>query len=342
MTPPARAAQPAARAGFALDATTRGSKPGSVRARTAITIGSALTLATLTWAAGPSGAQAPAGATTVTDDGRTLTIPSAGRRGVDGAFGDQAVAVPAAPGDHEVIGPLELASAESVIGKDNRSKVSDTTKKPARMVVLMTYAGSQWCSGFLIGADTVVTSGHCVYDTSANAFYDATKYRVYPGYDVSRANHAPYGSCGARLLVSTTGWTVSHSDEADYGALKLDCTVGQKTGWFGWWYQTASLNGTQSRNSGYPGDKPLNQWKSTDSIQVSEARRLFYANDTYGGNSGSPIFTKRAAGAAQCSGWCVMAVHGYGLYGSYPTSSYNHGVRVTKEVSDAFFAWRAL
>ena len=38
-----------------------------------------------------------------------------------------------------------------------------------------------------------------------------------------------------------------------------------------------------------------------------------------------------------------MAVHGYGIYGTaYPNNSLNHGVRVTKEVSDAFFAWRAL
>ena len=89
---------------------------------------------------------------------------------------------------------------------------------------------------------------------------------------------------------------MGHSDEYDYGAVKLACTVGQQTGWFGWWYQTASLNGTPSRNHGYAGDKPLSQWKSTDSIRVSEPRRLYYANDTYGGNSGSPIFTKRAVG----------------------------------------------
>jgi len=169
-----------------------------------------------------------------------------------------------------------------------------------------------------------------------------TQIAVYPGYDSSRANPAPYGGCSVRLLLSTVGWTVSHSDEYDYGAVKLACAVGQQTGWFGWWYQAASLNGTQSRNDGYPGDKPLSQWKSTDSIRISEPRRLYYANDTYGGNSGSPIFTKRNAGASQCGGWCVMAVHGYGTYGAYPTGSYNHGVRVTKEVSDTFFAWRAL
>ena len=92
------------------------------------------------------------------------------------------------------------------------------------------------------------------------------------------------------------------------------------------------------------GDKPLSQWKSIDSIRVSEPRRLYYANDTYGGSSGSQDLHKdRGTGASQCGGWCVMAVHGYGTYGSvYPAGTFNHGVRITKEVSDTFFAWRAL
>jgi glutamyl endopeptidase len=75
---------------------------------------------------------------------------------------------------------------------------------------------------------------------------------------------------------------------------------------------------------------------------VSQVRRLYYANDTFGGNSGSPIFTRRAADASRCAGWCVMAIHAYGLSAAYPDNTYNHGTRITKEVSDALFAWRAL
>ena len=296
---------------------------------------------------GPAAGQAPPPpppeSTTVTSDGRTLAITPAGRQGTEGAFGAAPSSLAPTLGLTETIGPLALASAESIIGTDNRTKVSDTTNKPARMVALLTLSGNQWCTGFLIAADTVVTSGHCVYNRTSRRFYDAAAMRAYPAYDSTRANPAPYGVCGVRLLVTTSAWINTGSDEYDYAALKLTCTVGRQTGWFGWWYQTASLNGTQSRNHGYAGDRALAQWKTTDAIRVSEPRRLFYANDTYGGNSGSPIFTKRASGAAQCAGWCVMAVHGYGIYGTtYPTNSLNHGVRVTREVSDAFFAWRAL
>jgi glutamyl endopeptidase len=279
----------------------------------------------------------------VTSDGRTLAIAPTGRRGTAGEFGVDPASLPPSAMPAETIGPLALASAESIIGTDNRKRVSDTTNKPARMVVLLTLSGNQWCTGFFIAADTVVTSGHCVYNRTTRRFYDAAALRAYPAYDSTRASPAPYGACGVRLVVTTNAFITSGSDEYDYGALKLTCTTGQRTGWFGWWYQTAALNGTESRNHGYPSDRPLSQWRTTDQIRVSEARRLYYANDTYGGSSGSPIFTKRGSSAAQCTGWCVMAVHGYGIYGTtYPTNSLNHGVRVTREVSDAFFAWRAL
>jgi glutamyl endopeptidase len=335
---------------FALDGCAANVQPAAMRASRGAVVTVAMVLGVgigstipMGGAAGQAPPPPPPESTTVTSDGRTLTITPAGRQGTEGAFGATPGSLPPSPALTDKIGPLELASAESIIGTDNRTKVSDTTNKPARMVALLTLSGNQWCTGFLIAADTVVTSGHCIYNRSTRRFYDAASMRAYPGYDATRPNPAPYGVCGVRLLVTTSAWINSGSDEYDYGALKLTCTAGRQTGWFGWWYQTASLNGTQSRNHGYPGDRALTQWKTADSIRVSELRRLYYANDTYGGSSGSPIFTKRGSSASQCAGWCVMAVHGYGIYGAtYPTSSLNHGVRVTREVSDAFFAWRTL
>jgi glutamyl endopeptidase len=302
----------------------------------------AITTVGLPAAADAAGAQPSAEVRTVTSDGRVMGVPSSTRTGDAGFAGTDVLAAPSGSASVDRIGPLLAANPESIIGADNRIKVADTTKKPARLVALITYGGSQWCTGFLIGNHTLATAGHCVYDTGTNQFLVASQLRVYPGYDGSKVNKAPFGSCGVNLLVSNTGYTVNHSDEYDYGALRLTCTVGNQTGWFGWWYQTTSLDGTQSRNNSYPGDKPLTQWKSTDQIRLSQARRLYYGNDTVGGSSGSPIFTKRPSGSAQCSGWCVMAVHGYGLYGSYPNNTWNHGARVTKDVSDAFLAWRSL
>jgi glutamyl endopeptidase len=338
--------------------------PGSGSPRSVMTlvgtlVGVALGLAAVGVSPAQGQLQPQSPAETVTSDGRTFPIGSApggtGAEGEAGALGTSAGMTPARVASKERIGPYTgpvgavtppvpaPAQAESVIGKDTRTKVANTMATPFRMVAIITYGGNHFCSGFLIGPDTLATAGHCVYDTANNRFYDVDQFRVYPGYDATGAVSAPYGSCGARLAVSNTGWTVAKSDEYDYGVLKLTCTVGNQTGWFGYWAQTATLNGTASKNAGYPADKPLAQWKSSDRIRVSEPRRLYYGNDTYGGNSGSPIYVKRAVNATGCSGWCVMAVHAYGTYGaSGPNASWNHGSRVTQELADALSSWKAL
>jgi hypothetical protein len=35
-----------------------------------------------------------------------------------------------------------------------------------------------------------------------------------------------------------------------------------------------------------------------------------------------------------------MAIHAYGTYGTWPTNAYNHGTRISQEVSDNLFLWR--
>ena len=59
--------------------------------------------------------------------------------------------------------------AESLIGLDTRSEVFDTVPNPSRMVAMITNNGSQWCTGFLIGPDTLITAGHCVHPGGAGS-----------------------------------------------------------------------------------------------------------------------------------------------------------------------------
>ncbi len=67
----------------------------------------------------------------------------------------------------------------------------------------MTLAGNQWCTGFMISADTLVTSGHCVYDVATNAFLNPEPDRRLPGLRLRSAQPRAYGGCAARLLLST-------------------------------------------------------------------------------------------------------------------------------------------
>ena len=60
-------------------------------------------------------------------------------------------------------------------------------------------------------------------------------------------------------------------------------------------------------NCGYPGDKPLNTlWITGGEIERHSDLRLFYTNDTAGGQSGSPVYTWYG------DYWTVIGVHCYG------------------------------
>jgi V8-like Glu-specific endopeptidase len=184
-------------------------------------------------------------------------------------------------------------SLESIIGSDNRVQVTATTTFPYRAIVLITFSAGR-CTGWLVGPDLVVTAGHCVHSGGSSGDW-YSDYRVYPG---RKGSSSPYGSCTAKRLYSVQGWTVSNNEQYDYGAVKLNCTIGNTVGWFGAWWQSASLTGLPITVSGYPGDKPLTHWRSTGNVAVTQTRQIFYKNDTAAGQSGAPVFQNRAAGSS--------------------------------------------
>ncbi|MEM8535869.1 MAG: serine protease [Chloroflexota bacterium] len=229
---------------------------------------------------------------------------------------DKPVAAVTAPGDSVGI--------DSVIGPDSRYRITNTTSSTYRKIVHIT-SNSGGCTGWLISADTVATAGHCVYygGWSQNV-------RVYPGRDGSST---PYGSCSAERLFAPSGWTQSYSPSYDYGAIKLNCTIGNQTGWFGFQWENGSRNGESTNISGYPGDKPYGtMWRSDGSVQVTENLRLFYANDTIGGMSGSPVWNNELCNQ------CAVGIHAYGVGGS--PYGLNGATRITQEVFNNLMSWK--
>lgn len=219
----------------------------------------------------------------------------------------------------------------SITGEDNRTRVHPTTTYPARAVVLITYDGGR-CSGWLYGKNIVATAGHCVHSGGSGGNW-RTNVRVYPGRDGS---FTPYGSCEAKRLFSVQGWISQADEQYDYGAIKLNCTVGETTGWFGYHWQRGSLTGFSTILPGYPGDKAFTQWQSIGQVKVTQALQIFYTNDAIAGQSGGPVYNIRSF----CGGPCAMAIHAYGFHGSPPHSLYNHGTRITQEVFDNLSAWK--
>jgi glutamyl endopeptidase len=232
--------------------------------------------------------------------------------------------------------PVGGNGIESVLGVDTRIRAYTTTY-PARATALITFTGG-WCTGWFYGPNVVATAGHCVHSGPGGTWKQNV--RVYPGYD---AGSAPYGSYPAKWLASVIGWTNSGDERYDYGVIKLSTNAGNTVGWYGFWWQTASLNNTPSIILGYPGDKSptQSQWVAVDKTRVTQERQVFYKNDTFGGMSGSAVWEDRPAGSSFCAnGPCAYAIHAYGLHGSSPHSNHNHGTRIVQAVFDNLIAWR--
>lgn len=235
-------------------------------------------------------------------------------------------------------GPLLFPyTGESVIGPDSRYRVTATTTYPYRANALITWSvsgGTASCTGWFIGRNTVVTAGHCVNRGKGGGWYYRPSYKIYAGRN---GTSAPYGYCTAKTLYSVVGWTNSGYDDYDYGVIKLNCYVGNTTGWYGfYWTSATSMNGLPAYVVGYPGDKTFGtMWRSNDSIRVTQPRRLFYANDTFGGQSGSAVYRNTSTGPYG------MAIHAYGTGSTYPYT-YNHGTRITQSVFNNLVYWKNL
>jgi glutamyl endopeptidase len=221
-------------------------------------------------------------------------------------------------------------SPDSVIGKDTRKRVEDTTAFPYSAIALLNLTfssgGHAACTGFLISADLVATAGHCV-DT--RALGKLTKALVIPGNNV---NDRPFGTCKGTTAYSVTGWVNDKNSLYDYGAIKLNCKIGNTTGWFGFSWTPKSLTGTSVTITGYPGDKKPagSMWTASGKITASAERQVFYTIPTSGGQSGSPAYKAHEI---------AVAIHTQGVGGSHPHA--NAGTRITQAAFDNLYAWRS-
>jgi putative chitinase len=141
---------------------------------------------------------------------------------------------------------------------------------------------------------------------------------------------APFGRCGAVRTFALRGWTSAqsplHARYYDIGAIKLDCNVGQRTGWLGVEALTDDRLGVRTTVQGYAADlaPPGRQWVSEDELRVLWELKGFYQNDTYGGTSGAAV-------TASDQRETIIGVHTNGLHGEAPWSSNNAFTRITPE-----------
>lgn len=217
----------------------------------------------------------------------------------------------------------------SVIGADDRVAVINTTTFPERTVVQILFEsgfGQSLCSGTMVSPDTVLTAAHCIHSGTISG-------RLYSDFLVIPARNtgsSPFGECRARQAFVLAGWAGSLTAEDaryyDLGALKLDCQVGEATGWLGVALLDEEQVGAPTVVRGYANDKspPGRQWQSEDSLRILWGLKGFYQNDTYGGTSGAPVYLAT-------DDTVLVGVHTNGLHGEAPWSDHNAFTRITPE-----------
>ncbi len=228
---------------------------------------------------------------------------------------------------------------ESILAADDRVLVASTGEAPWRMICsLEIFAGDlQFVgTGWLAGPSTVVTAGHCVIDEQSMGGW-ATEIRVTPGRN---GTDRRFGSFISRSFSSVSGWVVGKDRDQDYGAIHLAEPIGDELGWFDTAaLPTSTLNGAHVNVSGYPADKGngSEQHYHADKVIRAENRRIFYEVDTFGGQSGAPVFLLADASSRPM----VVGIHAYGVGGT-PTHfgfSANSGPRITPEVKGVLQEW---
>ena len=233
---------------------------------------------------------------------------------------------------------------ETVLGVDQRVRISDTDKLPWRMVAALRlmpkppFTSEFIGTGWFIGPKTLLTAGHCVYSESDFGGWIGA-IEVSPGRN---AQKFPYGTVTARRFSSLDVWRTSSNADFDIGCIHLDEPLGNKVGYF----KVASLSDAQLKNallniSGYPGDRGdgTEQYFHANRVLRTSARRIYYDIDTYGGQSGSPVWHQSAPDAAPIA----VAVHAYGVGGTAANLKItaNSGPRLVPEVVETIRQWLA-
>lgn len=233
-------------------------------------------------------------------------------------------------------------SVETVIGIDQRVRILETDLQPWRMICALRMFGSTGGgaigTGWLVGPKTVVTAGHCVHHMGFFGGW-ATRIEVSAGRN---GDEFPFATVDATRVSSVDRWINQADPDFDLGCIHLDEPLGDQVGWFSIGaLPAADLESHLVNISGYPGDRGNGEeqyFHANRILHVSD-RRVFYDVDTFGGQSGAPVWIHEQ----EQSPPLVVAIHAYGTGGT----PFNLGItansapRIIPEVFDIIQGWLA-
>lgn len=220
---------------------------------------------------------------------------------------------------------------EIVFDNDDREQVKNVLDIPWRKIAALrinardgrTYVGTGW----FINRRVVVTAGHCVYLHDAGGW--PNEIEVIPALD---GENRPFGSHITSVFKSNNGWVNDRNSDFDYGVIILNELVDARVGAFSFAAPNDEvLNATIANVSGYPfdRDRAVHQFYHARKINRSSSRRLYYEIDTYGGQSGCPVWMNLGENER-------VAV---GIHTTGSTAS-NFATRITEELFNNLKNWK--
>ena len=244
-------------------------------------------------------------------------------------------------------GPMSMTqqlplAMESLIGRDDRQRVTDTELTPWRRICSLQMRGRLGSgvigTGWLVGPRTVISAGHCVYSEDFFGGW-ASEITVIPGRNGA---DEPFGSTISEDFSSTDRWVRERDPDFDIGCIHLNEPIGEAAGWFGIATIPADdLNDHLINVSGYPGDlgNGTELYTHRNRILRITEQRIYYDVDSFAGESGGPAWIVRSNSAAPT----VVGIHAYGLSGT-PAAlgiTANSAPRITSDVFEQIEAWVA-
>lgn len=183
-------------------------------------------------------------------------------------------------------------SPYSILPGESLQKVNATSSPYCRVTYL--YLGrdnnndgivESWAggTGFMVYSNIMLTAGHCMYNLSGG---NVEEMRVYKMQNSSTRNSTYYYPASWLLSASYKGTADSNYD---WCVVKLQDSIGNQTGWFGYGVASSSKTVTVS---GYPDSSGyyFYQYKNGGTLSLASSYRFSHTCSTLGGESGAPAY----------------------------------------------------
>jgi glutamyl endopeptidase len=237
--------------------------------------------------------------------------------------------------------PVRRPTLENILHPvDQRVRVLDTELLPWRMICrlrIQSKAGEFVGTGSFAGPKTVVTAGHCIFASQMSGA--ATSITVIPGQSAGASPDQPFGFKTSTNFSTTDLWKEQEDPDFDIGCIHLAEAFNPHPGVFSTAvFSTEELRGFLVNVAGYPADKGGDKlFHHANQILAATDRRIFYAIDTMGGQSGAPVWLHESEDGPPV----VVGIHAYSEFATPSELQIraNSAPRIIPEVFELIKGW---